>query len=83
MELTPADLGALPIPLPPLGEQRAIAGFLDRETGRIDGLPGRVEVAVERLVELRSALITAAVTGRIDVRESITGEETGVAGCIL
>lgn len=59
------------IPLPPLEEQQAIAEFLDRETGRIDSLFSRVEVAIERLLEYRTALITAAVTGKIDVRDSV------------
>jgi type I restriction enzyme S subunit len=54
--------------LPPQGEQEAIAGYLDRETQKIDGMVTRVETAIERLQEYRTALITAAVTGKIDVR---------------
>jgi len=54
--------------IPPLPEQRAIAEFLDRETGKIDRLAAKVEEAIERLQEYRTALITAAVTGKIDVR---------------
>lgn len=50
-------------------EQRAIADFLDRETARIDALVAKVREAVERLKELRTTLISAAVTGQIDVRE--------------
>jgi len=53
---------------PPRDEQRAIADFLDRETAKIDRLVAKVEEAIERLIEYRSALITAAVTGKIDVR---------------
>lgn len=60
----------LDVPCPPLPEQRAIADFLDRETGKIDRLVVKVEEAIERLQEYRSALITAAVTGKIDVREA-------------
>ena len=60
----------LPIPVPPLAEQRAIVAFLDQETERIDDLVGRVECNIERLQEYRTALITAAVTGKIDVREA-------------
>ena len=55
--------------LPPKPEQRAIAAFLDRETARIDSLVAKVRDAIERLKELRTALISAAVTGKIDVRE--------------
>ena len=55
--------------LPPLSEQTAIADYLDRETGKIDNLTAKVEAAIERLQEYRTALITAAVTGKIDVRQ--------------
>ena len=55
--------------LPPLPEQQAIAAFLDRETAKLDGLVVKVQEAIQRLRELRTALISAAVTGRIDVRE--------------
>ncbi len=65
------DLIALPIALPPQDEQRAIAAFLDRETARIDSLIGKIEKSIELLREYRSALISAAVTGKIDVREEI------------
>lgn len=63
------------LPLPPLNEQNAIAAFLDRETVRVTELVGRVEAATERLQEYRTALITAAVTGKIDVRELATTSE--------
>ena len=68
--INPAKIGDLPIPLPPLVEQRAIATFLNCETERIDALCERAETAIERLKEHRTALITAAVTGKIDVREA-------------
>jgi restriction endonuclease S subunit len=55
-------------PFPPLQEQAAIADFLDRETRKLDGMVAKVETAIERLQEYRTALITAAVTGKIDVR---------------
>jgi type I restriction enzyme S subunit len=55
--------------LPPLPEQVAIAKYLDEETAKLDALLGKVVEAVERLQEYRSALITAAVTGKIDVRK--------------
>ena len=56
-------------PVAPLIEQQAIADFLDRETAKLDSLVAKVREAIERLRELRSALISAAVTGRINVRE--------------
>ncbi len=66
-----SELIALPIALPPLDEQRAIAAFLDRETARIDALIGKIEKSIELLREHRSALISAAVTGKIDVRQEV------------
>lgn len=62
-------IGEALIPLPPLSEQEAIAAYLDRETGKIDTLIQNVETAVEKLKEYRTALISAAVTGKIDVRK--------------
>ena len=59
---------AWPVVLPPVAEQRAITTFLDQETARIDSLVAKVRNAIDRLKELRSALISAAVTGKIDVR---------------
>lgn len=55
---------------PPLSEQTAIATYLDRETTKIDQLVTKVEAVIVRLQEYRTALITAAVTGKIDLRTS-------------
>lgn len=60
-----------PVPLPPFPEQQAIAAFLDRETGKIDALIGKVEEAMKKLTEYRTALISAAVTGKMDVRRLV------------
>nr|MBF3174424.1 restriction endonuclease subunit S [Pseudomonas aeruginosa] len=60
-----------PISLPELGEQQGIAVRLDRETARIDALKEKTEHSVALLKERRSALITAAVTGQIDLREAV------------
>ena len=67
--VSPDELACSFISLPPLPEQRAIATFLDHETAKLDGLVAKVEEAIARLKELRIALISAAVTGQIDVRE--------------
>lgn len=61
-------------PLPPRIEQRAIAEFLDLETAKIDEMTIKVETAIERLQEYRAALITAVVTGKIDVRPAVPDE---------
>jgi type I restriction enzyme S subunit len=60
---------------PPKQMQRAIAHFLDRETAKIDSLIAKVQQAIARLQEYRTALITAAVTGKIDVRQTVTGQD--------
>jgi type I restriction enzyme S subunit len=64
------DLKWFPVLLPPLPEQRAIAAFLDRETAKFDALVAKVQEGIERLKEYRIALISAAVTGKIDVRQA-------------
>ncbi|NGO44814.1 restriction endonuclease subunit S [Streptomyces ureilyticus] len=64
------DLKAFRIPLPPLDEQRRIVEYLDEETSKIDMLIEEAARFIELSKERRSALITAAVTGQIDVRET-------------
>jgi len=63
------ELKRASIPVPPRVEQERIAAFLDSETAKIDALVAKVRDAIDRLKEYRIALISAAVTGRIDVRE--------------
>lgn len=58
------------IPMPSLEEQRAIVAHLDRATTRIDTLIAKTERSIELLREHRTALITAAVTGKIDLRNA-------------
>ncbi|MFN9795123.1 MAG: restriction endonuclease subunit S [Gemmatimonas sp.] len=60
----------LMIALPPRDEQEEITTFIDDETARLDGLIAHIRNAIVRLNELRTALISAAVTGKIDVRYS-------------
>ena len=55
-------------PLPNADEQTAIVEFLNRETTKLDVLSIEAETAITLLQERRSALISAAVTGKIDVR---------------
>lgn len=64
-----SQIMALPVPLPPLSEQQAIAAFLDRETAKLDTLTEAATSAITLLQERRAALISAAVTGKIDVRD--------------
>lgn len=66
--LNAEDLGGFLFIAPLLQEQKIIAEFLDCETNKIDKMVAKVETAIKRLQEYRSALITAAVTGKIDIR---------------
>lgn len=64
--INPADFAGLPTPQPDIGEQRAIADFLDRKTAAIDALIAKKERLIELLEEKRQALITQAVTKGLD-----------------
>jgi len=65
----PVHLKQIKIPIPPIPEQQKIAQFLDRETSKIDNLITKTRTSIDHLKEYRTALISAAVTGKIDVRE--------------
>jgi len=58
------------IPFPEFKEQERIATYLNRETAKIDTLVAKVRGAIASLKEYRTALISAAVTGKIDVRDA-------------
>ncbi|MBU1067956.1 restriction endonuclease subunit S [Myxococcota bacterium] len=62
------DLKKVLIPTPPVEEQKQISFYLDAETAKFDVLTAEAQRAIELLQERRSALISAAVTGKIDVR---------------
>lgn len=70
LNLNTETVGLIKIGIPPLSEQIAIAAFLDRETTKIDALVAKVEAAIEKLQQYRTALISSAVTGKIDVRSA-------------
>ncbi len=61
-------LGNLCVPLPDVEEQRAILAWIRARTHTIDNIVKTGEGAIVKLNEYRSALISAAVTGKIDVR---------------
>ena len=61
-----SELVCLDVAYPPIPEQRAIAGFLDRETARIDALVAKKERLIELLQEKRTALISQTVTHGLD-----------------
>jgi len=73
--VTRASLGQdilkqLPVLLPPMEEQEVIANYLDDKTSKIDILISKSTKAIDLLKEKRTALISSAVSGKIDVRES-------------
>jgi len=59
--------GRQPMPVPPLEEQERIVAHVRSELRRLDGLAQRAQAIVDKLREYRQALITAAVTGKLDV----------------
>ena len=61
----------IPLAVPPIDEQKKIVAYLDKETTKIDTLIEKCETAIELLKERRTALISAAVTGKIDVRNAV------------
>ena len=66
--LNEGQIGDFRLAMPPIPEQTQIAAFLDRETTKIDALVAEAQRAIDLLQERRTALISAAVTGQIDVR---------------
>ncbi|PSF33046.1 restriction endonuclease subunit S [Aphanothece hegewaldii CCALA 016] len=69
--VTVDDVSNLVSVIPPLTEQQKIAEYLDIQTQKIDTLINKTQTSIEYLKEYRTALISAAVTGKIDVREEI------------
>ncbi len=62
------DLKNIFISIPNVREQKAIADYLDKKTAQIDTLVDKAKQSIELLKEKRTAIISAAVTGKIDVR---------------
>ncbi|MFY1671182.1 hypothetical protein ACN27G_14590 [Plantactinospora sp. WMMB334] len=71
LNVSQADIVNLPMTLPALDDQRQILSRLDEQTAKIDALIAETERFIELARERRAALITAAVTGQIDVREMV------------
>lgn len=72
--------------LPPLTEQHDILAYLDRETAEIDAAIADAREAIALSKERRAAVISAAVTGKIDVRglvapatSNVEAESVGIA----
>lgn len=65
------SLSHLIVAVPPVAEQREIVLRIDTHLPRIDALLGKVNTSITLLKERRSAFITAAVTGQIDLRDQL------------
>lgn len=63
-----SDVKRMPVLLPPLEEQAEIVKALQKRHSKIKELKGRTEIAIEILKERRSTLISAAVTGKMDIQ---------------
>lgn len=74
--LSQDDLKKLWIPIPSIGEQRAIVRFLDHKTAQIDALIAKKQALLEKLAEQRTALISQAVTKGLD--PSVPMKDSGV-----
>ena len=70
IQLSLDDIANLIMTAPPIDEQLAIANYLNGEVPRINTLITKTERSIDLLKERRAALITAAVTGQIDLREA-------------
>ncbi len=68
--LEPEPFLGLPVFLPPEREQRDLISFITDQTSRFDNLTAEAQRAIDLLQERRTALISAAVTGQIDVRKA-------------
>ena len=67
--LTGEQLRKYRFPKPPVSEQKEIVAFLETELAKFDTLTAEAQRAIDLLQERRTALISAAVTGQIDVRQ--------------
>lgn len=72
VKIAQSHIRAWPILIPPVEEQSAIVQHIDRELHRLDEIISRVEASIDLLREYRTALISAAVTGKIDVRKEVS-----------
>ncbi|WP_328856089.1 hypothetical protein OG579_11850 [Williamsia herbipolensis] len=73
---------AMPVLLPPLVEQRAIAGFLDRETERVDTLIGEQESLIARLDERKKAVIDTVTSRGLDPHVECVDSGIGWLGAV-
>jgi type I restriction enzyme S subunit len=67
--ITATKIKDLFIPVPPISEQQEIANYLDEKTAKIDKLISELNTQLAELAEYKQAVISEAVTGKVDVRD--------------
>jgi type I restriction enzyme, S subunit len=71
-DLNHGDFLSTPVVIPPVSEQKEIVKFLDQETLQIDKSIDKIQKEIELLEEYKDALISEAVTGKINVSEALS-----------
>ena len=74
--LNEEQFGAIKAPVPPLSEQKAIAGFLDKKCGEVDALIADIQQEIETLEQYKRSVITEAVTKGLD--PSVPMKDSGI-----
>ena len=69
--ISPDQINNFVVPVPPQSEQLEIVGFIATELAKLDTLTAEAQRAIDVLQERRTVLISAAVTGQIDVRSTV------------
>lgn len=69
VKISQGHIKAWPVPVPPPEEQSEVATVTNRRLGRLHAMEDVIRVQIDRLNEYRQALITAAVTGQLDITE--------------
>ena len=75
LTLSFSELKKMPIPIPPLDEQRAIVEFIDRKVRKIDGFISAVREQIEKLKLYKQRLISDVATGKIKVCKDTLAKE--------
>ncbi|NCD20354.1 MAG: restriction endonuclease subunit S [Actinobacteria bacterium] len=81
--LTGGIIGEVVVPLPPVSEQAHIVDYLDRATSQTDAMVAGAESSISLLRERRAAVVTAAVTGRLDPRTGVERVDEVLEGASL
>lgn len=68
-QLTVGNINSFEIPIPPIDERIDIIKYIKQKSNKLDALISKAETAITLMQERRTALISAAVTGKIDVRD--------------